>query len=176
MHKRLLQLVALLMAAMMLLAACGGGDDENGGTDAGGGDNAAEDSPEDDAAAGDTATFTAVDFGFQGPETLPAGEVSLELENEGKEPHMMAFIELLQGKTIEDVNAFIEKNGLQGPPPPWAREVKGGVGVAKPGESKTGKAELKPGSYIAMCFVTSKKNDNQPHAALGMIYPITVEA
>jgi hypothetical protein len=172
MHKRFLILVALLMTAVMLFAACG--DDEGGGdTETGGGDDTEEPSPPDDGAAGDT-TFTAVDFGFQGPETLPAGKVKLTLENEGKEPHMLALIQLLQGKTIDDVTAFIKKQGVAGKPPSWAKQA-GGIGVAKPGESKAGGANLKPGSYVAMCFVTSKKNDNKSHAELGMIYPITVE-
>jgi hypothetical protein len=174
MHKRLLQLVALLMAAMMLLAACGGGDD-GGGSEAGGGQETG-DAPEGGVEPGGTATYTGVDFGFQGPETLPAGEVTLELKNDGKEPHMMAFIELLQGKTIEDVNAYIEKQGLRGPPPPWAKQVKGGVQIAKPGKTGSGKVELTPGNYLAMCFVTSKANNNKSHAELGMMLPVTVEA
>jgi hypothetical protein len=178
MSKKMLQFIALLMAAMILLAACGGDDDGDSET-GGGGEETTEDasSPEDegDDAGGDTVSYTAVDYGFQGPETLPAGEVTLELENEGKEPHMMAFVQLLQGKTIDDVNAFIEKNGLTGKPPSWAKNVKGGIGGVKPGETKTGKVEVEAGSYVAMCFIPSKKNDGKAHAELGMVYPITVE-
>ncbi len=173
MHKRFLTLVALLMAAVMLFAACGdddGGDD----TEAGGGDDTEQTSPPDDGAATGDTTFTAVDFGFQGPETLPAGQVQLTLENEGKEPHMLALVQLLQGKTIDDVTAFIKKEGVSGKPPSWAKQA-GGIGVVKPGDSKDGGANLKPGNYVAICFVTSKKNNNKSHAELGMVYPITVE-
>jgi hypothetical protein len=172
MNKRFLACVALMLSASMLFAACGG-DDDGGGTQGGGGDTE-ETSPPGDGAAGGDNTYTAVDFGFQGPETLPAGKTKLTLKNEGKEPHMMIFIQLLQGKTIDDVMAFIEKNGVQGKPPPWAKQA-GGINPVKPGATKSGGANLKPGSYVAMCFVTSKKNNNKSHAELGMVYPITVE-
>jgi hypothetical protein len=173
----MLQLVALLMAAMMLLAACGGGDDEgDGGTDAGGQETEDTSSPEDGGdAAGDTAAYTAIDFGYQGPESVPAGEVTIELANEGKEPHMMAFVELLEGKTIDDVNTYIKKEGIAGKPPSWVRQIKGGIAGVKPGATKTGKVELEAGEYAALCFIPSKKNDGKSHAELGMVYPITVE-
>ncbi len=171
MNKRFLALVALLMAALMLLGACGG-DDEGGDTEAGGD----EQTSPDDGGATEDATFTAIDFGFQGPETLPAGEqVEVTLENEGKEKHEMALIQLVQGKTIEDVMAFIENEGLEGPPPPWAKQT-GGIPPVDPGTTGSATIDLKPGNYVAMCFAPSKKNNNKPHAALGMVYPFTVEA
>jgi hypothetical protein len=171
MNRRLLASVALMMTAVLLFAACGGDDD--GGTQGGGGGGEEPSAPDGGTAGGDT-TFTAVDFGFQGPETLPPGQTKLTLKNEGKEPHMLALVQLLQGKTIDDVVAFIKKNGVGGKPPSWAKQA-GGIGVAKPGSSKSGGANLKPGSYVAMCFVTSKKNNNKSHAELGMVYPITVQ-
>jgi hypothetical protein len=167
MNKRFLALVALMLSASMVFAACGG--DDGDGDQAGGGDTEETSPPEDGAAGGET-TFTAVDYGFQGPETLPAGQVKLTLKNEGKQPHMLQLIQLLQGKTIDDVTAFIEKQGVEGKPPSWAKQA-GGIGVAQPGKSKSGAANLKPGNYVAMCFVETNKKS---HVELGMIYPITV--
>ena len=171
MRKRWIHAAAVLMAASLLLAACGG--DDGGEAEGGGGGETAGDTP----AATDEAAYTAVDFGFQGPETLTAGNLSLTLKNDGKEPHMMVFVRLTQGKTIDDVMTFIKEQGIQGPPPPWAKQVKGGINGVGPGKSKTAKVDFsQPGDYAALCFVTSKKNDNKAHAELGMVLPITVEA
>ncbi|MDQ3986423.1 MAG: hypothetical protein M3280_07995 [Actinomycetota bacterium] len=171
--------MALILVALLALAACG---DDNGDTDAGGDqgteatDGGDGDGGEDGAAGDGTVAFTAVDFAFQGPSTVPAGEVEFTMENTGKEPHMLALAQLDEGKTVEDVQAYIEKEGLQGPPPPWAKEVQGGIQPVKPGETGTGTATLKAGGYyVALCFIQSKANNNQPHAALGMIAPIQAQ-
>ncbi|MDQ3956567.1 MAG: hypothetical protein M3285_13565 [Actinomycetota bacterium] len=178
MHVRFLKLIALLAVALFAFAACG--DDSDSGDDAGGNDQAqeepaespeAEETPEEE---GGETTFTAVDYGFQGPDTLPAGEVQLTLENEGTEPHEMAIIRFEQGKTLEDALAFIKEQGVEGKPPPWAKFV-GGIRPVKPGESGQGGANLEPGSYALLCFVESKANKGQPHVALGMAAPLTVE-
>jgi hypothetical protein len=181
MHVRFLRLIALLAVALFVFAACG--DDSDSGTDAGGDDQAQEEpaeSPEDEATEdeapeeGGEGTFTAVDFGFQGPTTLPAGKVQLTLENEGTEPHEMAVIGFEEGKTLEDALAFIKKQGTEGKPPSWAKFA-GGIRPVKPGESGQGGANLEPGAYALLCFVESKENGGQPHVALGMAAPLTVQ-
>ena len=168
-----LRFVVLLLVALLAFGACG---DDNGDTEAGGGDQTTEatDGADDGDGAEDGAVeITAVDFGFQMPSTVPAGKVTFSMENTGKEVHMLALAQLEQGKTIEDVQAYIEKEGLKGPPPPWAKQVKGGVKPTKPGETGKGTATFESGGYyVALCFIQSKANDNQPHAALGMIAPI----
>lgn len=178
MHFRFLKLIALIAVALFVFAACG--DDSDSGDDAGGNDQAqeepaespkAEESPAEEG--GDT-TFTAVDYGFQGPDTLPAGEAQITLENEGKEPHEMAIVSLLEGKTLEDALAYIKKQGTEGKPPSWVKFA-GGIRPVKPGESGQGGANLEPGSYALLCFVESKANNGQPHVALGMAAPLTVE-
>lgn len=179
MHVRFLKLIALLAVAVMVFAACG--DDSDSGTDAGGNDQGQEepaDSPEEDDSPeeeGGETTFTAVDFGFQGPTSLPAGKVSLTLENEGTEPHEMIVIGFEEGKTLEDALAFIKKQGVEGDPPSWAKPAGAVAPPIKPGETGQGEAELQPGAYALLCFVESKANGGQPHVALGMAAPLTVE-
>lgn len=164
----------MLIAALLLFAACGGDDN---GSDAAGGDTdkkATEDKSDTGGGDGGGLTFTAVDYGFQGPTTLPAGKAMITLENEGKEPHELVLVQLLQGKTIEDVKAFIKENGAEGKPPKWVKFA-AGVRPVKPGKTGTGGGDLKPGNYIAVCFVPSKAKGGKPHVALGMIQPLTVE-
>ena len=127
-----------------------------------------------DAESGD-ATFTAVEYGFDGPDTLPAGNVTITLVNEGEEPHELALFPVEEGRGPEDVLEYIEENPeLDGPPPPWV--VGEGTGTfAKPGKTaKPVSAKLEPGTYLAVCFVSTKQSDGTPHAALGMISEITV--
>ena len=164
-----LRFAALLLVASLFIGACGSDDEaepkagsspkaeDTGGTDTGGG----------------PATFTAVDFGFQGPTSLPASTTKVTLKNDGKEPHMLVFIQLLDGKDFDFAKSYIEKQGVGGKPPPWAKDA-GGVPPAKPGSTSTGQVKLEPGEYVIACFVTSKK-EHKSHAELGMFQPLTVE-
>jgi hypothetical protein len=175
MHKRSFALVALLLSAALLTAACGGGDGGGGGGGGGGGQ---QQPPEDKPASGPL-TYTAVDFGFQGPETVATGAAEVTLKNDGKEPHQMIVVQLLQGKTVDDAIKFIKEQGISGPPPPWIKQIRPpGIGKpVKPGGSGTGQIGFaKPGNYVALCFVPSKEDKKKSHAELGMVYPITVEA
>jgi hypothetical protein len=97
--------------------------------------------------------------------------VTLTMDNQGKQMHELALGELLDGKTMDDVHALLEK-GLPKQPPKWFRDA-GGTG-AKPGEMGTIDAELTPGNYIMICFVPDKAS-KKPHVMLGMMKEVTVE-
>ncbi len=173
---RFSKLIALLAVALMVFAACG--DDSDTGTDAGA-DDAGQEQPagsqdEPTKALAEEATFTAVDFDFQGPDSVPAGNVSLTLENEGTESHEMVVVQLLQGKTLEDELVYIERHGTEGEHSPWT-EFAGVIRPVRPGETGQGGVPLEPGNYALLCFVESKENDGQPHVELGMAAPLTVE-
>ena len=79
--------------------------------------------------------------------------------------------ELLDGKTINDVNALFEK-GMPDGPPDWAREI-GGTG-AKPGATNELEADVTPGDYVLLCFVADKET-KKPHILHGMLMPVSVE-
>jgi predicted small secreted protein len=175
-----LLLMAALVALSMLVAACGtdSGDEGDASDDASNTQvDAASDTEEgntEDAAEteeGGPVTVVATEFAYEGPDTLPAGKVTIEMDNQGKQPHELVIGELLDGKTIDDVNAVLSK-GAPGKPPKWFK-IAGGTG-AKPGDVGKLDADLKAGNYVFICLVPDK-DSKKPHAVLGMVKALTVE-
>jgi hypothetical protein len=171
MRRKGIFLVALLAALALVSAACGsdtgaGDEQRNQSTDA-----QDDTDAEQDADEPADATYVATEFAFEGPDSLPAGEVTLTMDNQGKQMHELALGELLQGKTMDDVHALLRK-GQPKKPPKWFRTVSG-TGAA-PGETGTFDAELTPGAYIMICFVPDEAK-KKPHAMLGMMKEVTVE-
>jgi uncharacterized cupredoxin-like copper-binding protein len=116
------------------------------------------------AAAQSTAvTFSAREFGFDGPTRLPAGQTTVRLRNRGKEPHQLQFLKLEEGKSPADLSAAL-KSGSQAVPS-WAKHMGGPNGVGAGGVSEA-TLYLEPGSYVIICSVPGKQH--QSHAALGM--------
>jgi len=182
MSRRVVLLVAALMSLALVSAACGSDSDPESASDdeQNQSADAASSSEETDAEETETdegtgegggATYVATEFAFKGPDVLPAGDVTLTMDNQGKQPHELALGELLDGKTMDDVHALLKK-GVPGKPPKWFKDA-GGTG-AKPGETGTIDAELTPGSYVMLCFVPDKAS-KKPHVMLGMMKEVTVE-
>jgi hypothetical protein len=166
--------IALGLVAVLALTACSDDDTDPVTDPAASGSTAPSPSAPDDAMSGDV-TFTATEYGFDGPDTLQAGKVTITLVNEGEEPHEMALFPVEEGRGPEDILEFIENDPeLNSPPPPWV--IGEGMGTfAKPGKTADPvSAKLEPGTYLAVCFVSTKQSDGTPHAALGMISEITV--
>jgi hypothetical protein len=113
-------------------------------------------------------SYTAHDFSFDGPDTLPAGTKDITFTNAGAQDHEMLFIRLDQHQdwTAEQIAAYVKKDPKA--QPKWAIPVGGVVPPIKPGAS--GKmmffdfsgqqpvpipdGSLEPGTYMVMCFVT----------------------
>jgi hypothetical protein len=163
--------MAILAALILVLSACGSGDSGGEGT-AGGGD--ATEEQEQSPSPDDTGppVYVADEFSFDGPDTIPAGETTIGLKNGGKQPHQLLLIELLRGKTLNDVMAVLEEDP-NAPPPSWVRVIRKRA-FAKPGKTDELKTELTPGSYLLLCFIPDKQS-KKPHALLGMVKPVTVE-
>src|SRR5687767_10686499 len=85
------------------------------------------------------ATFSAWDYRFDGPETIPAGQ------------------------TPDDL-AVALKSGAQSIPS-WAKQMGGPNGVAA-GHAAQATLYLEPGSYVIVCGIPGK--NHQTHAVLGM--------
>jgi hypothetical protein len=115
-------------------------------------------------------TVHAKDFAFEMPKSLPAGQTSFRLINDGKELHHLTFIKLQSGKTLADF-AEAMKTGV---PPKWATSV-GGPNAAIPGKSVEATLTLEEGNYLVACFIPSP-GEEAPHAMKGMIQPLTVTA
>jgi uncharacterized cupredoxin-like copper-binding protein len=169
---------ALLLALMLALFMVACGSDDNGDNDPGAQPAETEQTePEEteDApgAAGAQVAVTATEFEFTGiEETMPAGETTFSLVNDGKQPHEFLLFGLNEdAPPLDKLLKMSQKEAekfFAGPPE---------SAFAKPGESmeEAFTVELASGSHYAyVCFVEDKKT-KQPHAFLGMVGEFTVE-
>ena len=122
------------------------------------------------AAAPNMVTFTAKEFSFDGPDSIPAGLTMFHLTDAGQQLHHLQIVKLDQGKTFADLQAALKAGG---PPPAWMLPY-GGVNPPAPGETTTAMQVMEPGNYAVVCFVEGP--DHVPHIAKGMLKPLTVTA
>jgi len=122
------------------------------------------------SAAPATVTVIATDFAFDAGAQIPAGAVTLQLQNHGKEVHQAQLVRLEGGKTSQDLIAALKQHG---PPPAWMKFV-GGPNAAAPGHEVNAISVLEPGQYAYLCFIPSP--DGVMHAAKGMVRPFEVTA
>ena len=120
------------------------------------------------AASPNMVTFTAKEFAFEGPDSIPAGLTMFHLNSAGQELHHVQLIKLEEGKTYDD---FIASTKVQGPPPTWAVPY-GGVNPPVPGGMAIATQVMEPGNYAVVCFVDTP--DKVPHIMKGMMKPLTV--
>jgi plastocyanin len=121
-------------------------------------------------AAPASVTVKAKDFAFDAPAQIPAGTVTMQLENDGKELHQVQLVKLEDGRTVQDLAAALKTHG---PPPAWMKFVGGPNGVA-PGQQSNATSVLAPGQYVYICLIPSP--DGVIHAAKGMVQPFEVTA
>ena len=161
--KSTLHLVMVAAAATMLVsAACAKNDAAPADTSV----SAAPAAP----ATPNMVTFTAKEFSFDGPDTIPAGLTMFHLNASGKELHHVQLIKLEEGKTFTDFQASAK---APGPPPAWAVPY-GGVNPPAPGGMAIATQVMEPGNYAVVCFVEGP--DHVPHIAKGMMKGLTVAA
>jgi uncharacterized cupredoxin-like copper-binding protein len=115
------------------------------------------------AAAPPSATFSAWEHRFDGPDRLPAGQTTIRLQNRGKEPHQLQFLKLEEGRSAADLAAALKSD--TGNIPQWAKHMGGPNGVGA-GQSSEATLYLEPGSYVLICGIPGKHHKR--HAALGM--------
>lgn len=97
-----------------------------------------------------TLTFDGESCTFDGPTELTPGPVRYTFVNESKAPAVQVFMEVLEGKTLEDM---IVNNGPEPFPsnrPSWTREL-GAWWITKAGASDSWRKYLKPGNYFMVC-------------------------
>ena len=123
---------------------------------------------------------SAVDYAFEGvPATVPAGNVALELTNNGAEQHEMIVFRKADGVTqpIEEILNLPEEETE-------SLVVFAGAAFAPPGESGSALAQLEPGEYAMACFIPvgttadadpEAGGDGPPHFTQGMLTEFTVE-
>ena len=114
------------------------------------------------AAGASVVTITATDYAFGGPDSIPAGLVTLRLVNAGREPHQAGLVRIDSGKSGAAVEAAMTAPGA---PPAWTVFV-GGPDVVPPGDTANSTQPLAPGRYFLVCFVPSP--DGKLHLEKGM--------
>jgi hypothetical protein len=110
-----------------------------------------------------------MDFSFVLPSEIKAGKQLWQVVNEGPQPHEIAIMKLAEGKTMADVQAFMQ--APQGAPP-FASV--GGFQAINPDASGWLHLDLEPGNYVAICHVPDPASGHA-HAELGMILPFSVK-
>lgn len=108
------------------------------------------------------------------PAAIPArGKVTLR--NESDANHFFAIARLKKGRTLADVDAWIEEiqNGNEGPSP-----IRFGVGTqsgaVSPDRAMTLTYDLPPGEYVLLCFWPMPEHDFMPHMFMGMYRQLTL--
>ena len=154
------------IAAFFMLTGCAKSDTQSADTTA----NAAASAPTPPpAATPNMVSFTAKEFSFEGPDSIPAGLTMFHLTDAGQELHHVQLIKLEEGKTFADYQAAVKD--MKGPPPAWMVPY-GGVNPPAPGGTTTAMQVLEPGNYAVVCFVEGA--DHVPHLAKGMMRSLTV--
>ena len=134
-------------------------------------DSGAKDTTASAAPTPNVVSFTAKDFAFAGPDSIPAGMTTVVLHNEGSVLHHLQLVRLTDGKTEADLAAGLQHMKPTDPPPPWMHFV-GGANAADPGAETQATLALQPGNYALVCLVDIP--DHVPHMMKGMIKALTV--
>ncbi|MEO7217125.1 MAG: hypothetical protein ABI026_02950, partial [Gemmatimonadaceae bacterium] len=107
------------------------------------------------------------DYKFEFSKPVTAGTHTFSVTNTATQPHEVEIIRLAPGKSLKDVLAWLAKPA--GPPPGSA------IGGIAPfiGDTNYFTADITPGNYALICFVTDAK-DGKPHFMHGMTEEFTV--
>ncbi|WP_447983992.1 hypothetical protein [Nitrospira sp. Nam74] len=114
--------------------------------------------------------FEAHDYGFTGPDRIPAGVTSVQIVNQGQDLHHIQLIKLLQGKTAADFSAALKADPSR--VPQWAKFI-GGPNAVVPGGKSVATMNLMEGNYLLICIIPDKQG--VPHMALGMQKALSVK-
>lgn len=113
--------------------------------------------------------FVAHDYGFRGPDSIPAGRTTVRIVNEGQDLHHIQFLKLLQGKSAADFRAAIAADPSK--LPGWVHYA-GGPNAHGPGSPASATVNLTEGDYVLICWIPDKHG--VPHVALGMQKALSV--
>lgn len=122
--------------------------------------------PEASGTASNALSVKAHEYMFDVSGRPTTGSLSIEFSNTGKELHHGIVGKLDEGKTIEDVNAFLQAGGEE--PPEWFDDSPIDVNLVSPGKDATVTFEARDaGTYVLLCFMPTPTGE--PHVAKGMV-------
>jgi len=113
--------------------------------------------------------FVAHDYGFSGPDQIPAGLTTVRIVNTGRDLHHVQFLKLLHGKSATDFRAAIAADPSR--LPGWVQYA-GGPNAHPPGSLASATVNLTEGDYVLICWIPDK--NGMPHVALGMQKALSV--
>lgn len=129
--------------------------------------------PKPDAASGNApqeVTFTATDFAFAGPDSIAPGFTTIRLVNQGAQDHQLILGRLDDGKTLQDLMAFMKDHpGAEPPFLSWHGAANGVAGGGTNGAT----VDLPGGTYVAICFLPDP-TDGRDHLSKGMVKELVV--
>ena len=117
-----------------------------------------------------TFALNMMDFHFDFPQTMTAGEQLWKVSNTGSQPHFALIFKLAKGKTSKDVIAWMESGNAGPPPVEDATIIQGVTG----GQTFYTTVKLSPGNYVAICPLPNIAN-SKPHFVEGMVSSFTVK-
>lgn len=111
-------------------------------------------------------------YAFNVPTAVTVDSLAaITLDNsDAAEPHQAALLKIADGKTVEDVKAFLSSTGAPTGPPPFT--VGGGTTGVDPGGTIDITQALPAGTYGFFCFIPDATG--VPHFAKGMVATIDV--
>jgi uncharacterized cupredoxin-like copper-binding protein len=113
-------------------------------------------------------TMTLVDYNYDVSKPITAGQHTIRIVNNGKQPHEVLLVRLAPGKRAQDYVAWYGKQSDQPP-----GDLLGGVSAIAPGREATVNADFEPGDYALLCLLPDAK-DGKPHVQHGMIKEIRI--
>jgi uncharacterized cupredoxin-like copper-binding protein len=112
------------------------------------------------------------DFSFELPANIKAGKQVWKVINTGPQVHEFTLLRLKEGTSIDD---FMKMMQSQTPPTgPMPFDNYGGFGAINSGLSGWVTLDLKPGNYVAICFVPDPAS-HKAHFERGMVKGFTVQ-
>lgn len=122
-----------------------------------------------------------MDFSFALDTPLVAGRHTIRVENAGIEPHDLVMMKLMPGKTIEDIQYWLNperarRSGQASGPAPSIETLAspgsgGGIAAIAPKMESFIEANITPGEYALFCMATAP--DGRSHIEHGMIRHIS---
>ena len=113
---------------------------------------------------------TLKEYTFEMPTELKAGVHTFKISNQGTQSHEMILFKLAEGKTLADIHTYLSNPKPDGPPP---GDEAGGALPMAPGMRAWTTIDLKPGNYVAVCFIPDT-GDGKSHLEHGMLMPFKV--
>lgn len=124
------------------------------------------------------ATIKLKDFSFDVPADLPV-DGTVAVVNEGTQAHELIYYPIVEGRTLDDVKAYmLTPPGAAAPagPPPIDLTGGGGVTGLSTGVTSWIELDMKPGRYVFVCYYPDPEQSNLPHALEGMLSEVKVSA